>query len=65
MLFEKQGLQVIPIPVDYSVVEDDSVDESTLDVVLGLLPSVGNLATTTNVMKEYIGIWIYSLQGWL
>jgi uncharacterized SAM-binding protein YcdF (DUF218 family) len=65
MLFEKQGLQVIPIPVDYSVVENTNTEESALDVVLGLLPSVGNLATTTNVMKEYIGIWIYSLQGWL
>ncbi|MGV8026211.1 MAG: YdcF family protein [Anaerolineaceae bacterium] len=63
MLFEKQGVSVIPIPVDYSVVEDVNESQSFLDTFYGLLPNVGNLAVTTNVMKEYIGIWTYSLQG--
>jgi uncharacterized SAM-binding protein YcdF (DUF218 family) len=63
MLFEKQGVSVIPIPVDYSIVEDVEGDQSFLDVLYGFMPNVGNLAVTTNVMKEYIGIWTYSLQG--
>ncbi len=62
-LFEKQGISVIPIPVDYSVVEDANEDLSFLDILYGLLPNVGNLAVTTNVMKEYIGILTYTLQG--
>lgn len=65
MLFEKQGIHVIPIPVDYSIVAEAESDQSFLDVLFGLLPNAGSLAITTNVMKEYIGIWVYSLQGWV
>jgi uncharacterized SAM-binding protein YcdF (DUF218 family) len=65
MLFEKQGIHVIPIPVDYSIVAEAESDQSFLDVLFGLLPNAGGLAITTNVMKEYIGIWVYSLQGWV
>ncbi|NMB62761.1 MAG: YdcF family protein [Chloroflexi bacterium] len=63
-LFEKQGVSVIPVPVDYSVVENTTAP-STLDIILGLLPSAGNLSTTTNALKEYLGIWMYTLQGWI
>jgi uncharacterized SAM-binding protein YcdF (DUF218 family) len=62
-LFEKQGISVIPIPVDYSVVENGEESRSLLDTLYGLLPNAGNLAVTTNALKEYIGIWTYSLQG--
>lgn len=63
-LFAKQGISVIPVPVDYSVVENTSAP-STLDTILGLLPSAGNLSTTTNALKEYLGMWMYTLQGWI
>ena len=63
-LFEKQGITVIPVPVDYSVVEEMN-PPSTLDTILGLLPNAGNLSTTTNALKEYLGIWMYTLQGWI
>jgi len=62
MLFEKQGISVIPVPVDYSIVHEVEEDQSFLDILYGLLPNTGNLAVTTNVMKEYIGIWTYTLQ---
>ena len=64
-LFEKQGIEVIPIPVDYSVVEEQQGQTSFLDNLMGLLPSAGNLAVTTNALKEYLGIWTYTLQGWI
>lgn len=64
-LFEKQGVEVIPIPVDYSVVEEQQDQSSFLDNLMGLLPSAGNLAVTTNALKEYLGIWAYTLQGWI
>ena len=32
--------------------------------VLGLFPSAGNLALTTRILKEYIGILVYTLRGW-
>jgi len=64
LLFEKQGVEVIPVPVDYSIVEEVD-NKSTLDILLGLLPNAGNLSTTTNALKEYLGIWMYTLQGWI
>jgi len=64
-LFEKQGIDVIPIPVDYSIVEEQQEQASFLDNLLGLIPSAGNLSVTTNALKEYLGIWMYALQGWL
>ena len=63
MLFDQQGISVIPIPVDYSIVENENNKQSLLDTIYGFIPSVGNLAMTTNVMKEYIGIWTYSIKG--
>jgi len=66
-LFEKQGIGVIPIPVDYSITQSDQSenDRDWLGRLLGFLPSAGNLASTTNALKEYIGIFTYWLRGWL
>lgn len=66
-LFEKLGIEVIPIPVDYSVTraELSSGQQDWLGKVLGFLPSSGNLSATTNAIKEYIGMVIYRLRGWL
>jgi len=66
-LFAKLGVEVIPIPVDYSVTLADSTPEQQdwLGKILGLLPSSGNLSTSTNAIKEYIGLLIYRLRGWL
>jgi uncharacterized SAM-binding protein YcdF (DUF218 family) len=67
-LFEKQGIEVIPAPTDYSLTQTDwdRLWEPNLTTQLyNLLPSVGNLEDTTVAMKEYIGIIVYWLQGWL
>lgn len=65
-LFEKQGLEVIPAPTDYSVTEGSWArlwEPDLITQVFNLLPKVTNLATTTSVMKEYFGILIYRLVG--
>ena len=66
-LFQKLGLEVIPLPVDYSVTQADISwnDQDWLGQVFGLLPSTGNLSATTNALKEYLGIFTYWLRGWL
>lgn len=67
-LFEAQGINVIPAPTDYTVTQEgwESLWNSSFESVLtGLIPSSGNIALTTNVMKEYIGMAVYSLQGWM
>jgi uncharacterized SAM-binding protein YcdF (DUF218 family) len=67
-LFEAQGFEVTPLPVDYSVVEDQSTasQEGVLIIkILNIVPNASNLALTTNALKEYLGTFIYQLQGWL
>ncbi len=67
-LFEKQGIEVVPVPVDFSITEDESPQDhgSNLQTkIINVIPQAGNLSLTTNAMKEYIGYFIYKLQGWL
>jgi uncharacterized SAM-binding protein YcdF (DUF218 family) len=67
-LFEAQGFEVTPLPVDYSVVEDGSVENQNgvlVTKILNIIPNASNLALTTNALKEYLGSFIYELQGWL
>jgi uncharacterized SAM-binding protein YcdF (DUF218 family) len=66
-LFAKLGVEVIPIPVDYSVTQADLTTgrQDWLGKMLGFIPSSGNLSTSTNAIKEYIGLLIYRLRGWL
>jgi uncharacterized SAM-binding protein YcdF (DUF218 family) len=67
-LFEKQGIEVIPIPVDFNITEDESPQDSKGNLqskIIKIIPQASNLSLTTNAMKEYIGFLIYKLQGWL
>lgn len=67
-VFEAQGLEVIPLPVDYSVTDQIIVDEGgsvLVNKIMNIIPSSGNLSLTTNALKEYIGMLVYQLRGWL
>ena len=67
-LFEKQGFEVTPLPVDFSVTDSISASSSEGNIVgklIDIMPTASNLALTTNAMKEYLGYFIYKLQGWL
>lgn len=67
-LFEKQGIQVIPAPVDFAVTRQEArpLTWATLpSYLVDLLPSAGSLNLTTNALKEYIGMLAYWLRGWL
>jgi uncharacterized SAM-binding protein YcdF (DUF218 family) len=66
-LFEAQGLEVIPMPTDYTVTELGGDDETYGDwrsLILGAFPTVDNLSLTTRILKEYMGILVYELRGW-
>ena len=55
-LFEAQGLKVLPFPVDFRVVENETT-------ILDFLPSAGALERTTSVIRELLGrayYWIRS-----
>jgi len=66
-LFQKQGVEVIPLPVDYSVTSNDTTsnNQDWIGQLLGWLPSAGNLNTSTNALKEYLGLLIARLRGWI
>ena len=67
-IFERQGFTVIPAPSDFTATESDWAQwrEGNWQVrLLSMLPQAGHLEDTTKVMKEYIGIVIYRMRGWL
>jgi len=67
-LFNKLDLDVIPAPTDFSVTQArwDNLWEPKLQTqLLNIIPSVGNLSATTGAMKEYLGMLVYWLRGWI
>lgn len=67
-LFENQGLTVIPAPTDYLVSDGEwrqLIGGEPESQLISLLPNAEYLTYTTRALKEYIGIVIYALRGWL
>ncbi len=67
-LFEKQGIEVIPAPADFAVPDyawQDLWNGNFAAQLINLLPNAGALSQTTNALKEYFGLWVYGLKGWL
>jgi uncharacterized SAM-binding protein YcdF (DUF218 family) len=67
-LFERQGFEVLPAPTDFRVTQtgwQQMISGSLPSQILNLLPSAENMAQTTSALKEYIGLIIYKLRGWL
>lgn len=67
-LFQHEGIDVIPAPTDYTVTEagwDALFHDNIAAQVINALPNASSLGLTTNVLKEYIGILVYRLQGWM
>lgn len=66
-LFQAQGLEVSPAPTDFNVTDADWESLTSTDLrsqILGLLPSAENLGLTTRMLKEYLGMLVYDLQGY-
>jgi len=67
-LFEQQGIEVVPAPVDFTVTEQNwhsTFKPGADEVLIYLLPNASSLGLTTNALKEYLGLLIYGLRGWL
>ncbi|MGK7893886.1 MAG: YdcF family protein [Xenococcus sp. (in: cyanobacteria)] len=67
LIFEKLGIKVIPALTDYWVTENPSGNNqaSFESFVLDLFPDAHRLSRTTIAIKEYIGMIIYRLRGWI
>jgi uncharacterized SAM-binding protein YcdF (DUF218 family) len=67
-LFEKQGLQAIPAPVDFTITEqnwENAFKPGLEEFLIYLLPNASSLGLTSNALKEMIGMLVYGLRGWL
>lgn len=66
-VFQKQGIDVIPAPTDFLVTQLDweQLQMSPQATLLNLLPSAENLKQTTQALKEYLGLIVYWLKGWI
>ncbi|MBE9112720.1 YdcF family protein [Nodosilinea sp. LEGE 07298] len=66
-IFKKQGFEAIPAPTDFHVAPDPQKPGQTTwqGRALSLMPQTDNLHYFTRALKEYLGIGIYWLKGWL
>ncbi|MDX2097147.1 MAG: YdcF family protein [Leptolyngbyaceae cyanobacterium bins.59] len=66
-IFKRQGIDAIAAPTDFLMTQTDPEEmTSTLKgFFLGMLPDIERLGTTTRALKEYIGLVVYRLRGWL
>lgn len=65
-LFEAQGFNVTPVPVDYTVTDQNwrqLWEANPYTQILNLIPSASNLSLTTRSLKEYLGMVYYTLRG--
>jgi uncharacterized SAM-binding protein YcdF (DUF218 family) len=67
-IFEHQGFEVLPAPADFLATWD--VEGRTSDVgmdgwVLKMIPNSERLDHSTRSLREYIGMVVYRLRGWL
>lgn len=67
LVFQHQGIEAIPAPTDFLVTRPSlqQLDRTPQATLLNLLPNVDRLALTTRAIKEYVGIVVYWLRGWL
>jgi uncharacterized SAM-binding protein YcdF (DUF218 family) len=67
-LFEHQGISIIPAPVDFTITQqnwESAFNPGIDEALIYLLPNTSSLGLTTNALKEYLGMLIYGLRGWL
>ena len=67
-LFRHLGVEVIPAPTDYAVTQAGLDNLASLDpqtLLVNLMPNASSLKLTTTALKEYLGLWVYRLKGWL
>lgn len=67
LIFKRQGIAAIPAPTDFFVTTNELQERpsSLPATLLNLLPDIERLNRFTRALKEYIGLVVYRLRGWL
>ncbi|MBW4694397.1 MAG: YdcF family protein [Lyngbya sp. HA4199-MV5] len=67
LIFKHLGIDAIAAPTDFNTTDRDwqEIQGSTEAIVLNALPETDRLQRTTRALKEYLGLVVYRLKGWL
>lgn len=67
LIFKHQGIAAIPAPTDFLVSNNQlqALSSSPQATLLNLLPDSDRLEHFTRALKEYVGLLVYRLRGWL
>ena len=67
LIFKRQGIAAMAAPTDFFVsnYELQELGNSSQSKLLYLLPDADKLDLFTRALKEYIGLFVYRLRGWL
>jgi uncharacterized SAM-binding protein YcdF (DUF218 family) len=67
LIFKRQGIEVIPAPTDFLITNTEmkALGHTPKAAILSLLPESSNLHKFTAAAKEYVGMFVYRLRGWL
>jgi uncharacterized SAM-binding protein YcdF (DUF218 family) len=66
-IFRRAKIDAIPAPTDFMVSDRNLIESSysKQSRILSLIPTSESLDFTTQALREYIGMFIYRLRGWL
>ena len=66
-IFRHQNIDAIPAPADFTISDRNLIEyrHSSASRILHLIPNSESLDQTTQALKEYLGILVYRLKGWL
>ena len=66
-IFKRLGIKAIAAPTDYRIsqLELDQPNRQTEAAILSFIPNEECIILTTQAIREYIGIFVYKLRGWL
>ena len=68
MVFKNEGCEVTPAPTDFTVTQKDWQrlwHPNLEEFIINLVPNYSNLSLFTKSLKEYIGMGVYWLRGWV
>jgi uncharacterized SAM-binding protein YcdF (DUF218 family) len=67
LIFQRLGMKPIPAPTDFLISrqELEETSYSSESKILSLIPDSTHIDDTTTAIKEYIGMFIYRLRGWI
>jgi uncharacterized SAM-binding protein YcdF (DUF218 family) len=67
LIFQRQGIKTIAAPTDFQITQQDieASQRNWQAAALDFLPDTYYLHQSTKALKEYIGLIIYRLRGWL